>query len=94
MARWTTTPQEYAHVRSIIVDGPIYGKVIIGMQDGRQIPGLLLGASSGNNVSENLDAGRGPIVTSIWGELSVQIDERKMITLDALDVAYVVQNSN
>ena len=94
MPKWSKTPEEYAHVRSIIVDGPIYGKVVIGMQDGTQLSGLLLGVGSGNDAGENLKAGKGPVVTGIWGELRVQLEGGQMTTLDALDVAYLTKNSN
>jgi hypothetical protein len=94
MATWTKTPQEYSHVRSIIVDGPIYGRVTVLMKDGQLISGLLTGSNSGNNIAENMNAGLGPVVSSIWGEIRVQLADGKMVTLDALEISHVTPNSN
>jgi hypothetical protein len=94
MAKWTTTPQEYAHVRSIIVDGPIYGNVEVTMNDGRKLRGFLTGSSSGNNVKENLDAGRGPIIDSIWGEIRIEPTGGNTLTLDAMEIFHVQQISS
>lgn len=91
MAKWTTTPQEYASVRSILVDGPFYGNVEITMNDGRKLRGFLTGVNMGNNAAQNLAAGKGPFTTSIRGEIHIVLTDGSTLTLDAMEIFHLQQ---
>lgn len=91
MVDWTKTKEEYEHVRHIMVDNTPFGNVEIHLKNGAVYSGLLAKSSLGNNVGENLAAGKGPAITSIYGEFELILADKQKITLSALDVAFVRQ---
>jgi hypothetical protein len=68
MVKWTTTPEEYEHARKVILEMPYGQQVSITMKNGAILEGWIVGSSSGNDVGDNLTRGRGPIITSMYGE--------------------------
>jgi hypothetical protein len=85
MRKWTSTPEEYSHVRNIMLELGGQPNVAFTMKDGSVIQGRVFGAESGTDGGENLDRGLGPVVTRMYGEIRVQTAEGEK-TFSALDV--------
>lgn len=86
MAKWTSTPAEYEHVRKIILDIIGIQRVSITMKNGATLEGWVVGTSSGTDVGENLSRGRGPLITSMYGEVRIQVQNGHVIVLPAVDI--------
>lgn len=86
MVKWTTTPEEYEHARRIILEMPYGQQVSITMKNGAILEGWIVGSSSGNDVGDNLTRGRGPIITSMYGEIRIQLQNGHVLVLPALDI--------
>ena len=91
MTKWTKTKEEYDHVRNIVVNY-LYGNVTIMLQNGNIIKGCIVGSNSGNNIRENMNAGLGPVSTSLHGELRVETEDDQTVIVSALDVKHIMQN--
>jgi hypothetical protein len=86
MVKWTTTPEEYEHARRVILEMPYGQQVSITMKNGAILEGWIVGSSSGNDVGDNLTRGRGPIITSMYGEIRIQLQNGHVLVLPALDI--------
>ena len=86
MVKWTTTPEEYEHARKVILEMPYGQQVSITMKNGAILEGWIVGSSSGNDVGDNLTRGRGPIITSMYGEIRIQLQNGHVLVLPALDI--------
>ena len=86
MVKWTTTPEEYEHARTVILEMPYGQQVSITMKNGAILEGWIVGSSSGNDVGDNLTRGRGPIITSMYGEIRIQLQNGHVLVLPALDI--------
>jgi hypothetical protein len=86
MVKWTTTPEEYEHARRVILEMPYGQQVSITMKNGAVLEGWIVGSSSGNDVGDNLTRGRGPIITSMYGEIRIQLQNGHVLVLPALDI--------
>ena len=89
MAHWTTTPEEYEHVRKTMLQIALGQRVTITTKDGSTHEGWIVGQYSGTNAGDNLRAGRGPSVTSIHGEIRLQPLTGPVIVISALDIQRV-----
>lgn len=99
MARWTKTPTEYEQARKIMLDATGAQPMIVQLKGGEIIKGVVVGTHQGTDVGDNLSAGRGPVVTSMYGEVRLQKDEGQTLLIDALDIEAIgtapkTQNSN
>lgn len=84
MPKWTTTGEEYNHVRNIMIELIGAPNVAFTMKDGTTIQGRVAKTNMGTDAGENLERGRGPAVTKMFGEITVQTDGER--TFSALDV--------
>jgi hypothetical protein len=99
MAKWTRTPAEYEHARKIILECPLGQTAFVTLKNGATIKGWIAGANTGTDVGDNLSAGRGPIVTSMYAEVKLQLENGQTLLIDAVDIqasgpAPRTQNSN
>lgn len=92
MARWTSTLEEYAHLRRICTEFSLCDKVTVNMKDGTTFVGIVTGSHPRVNADENPAAGEEPIVTSASCEIEVQLAQGETFTLDALDISDIVKN--
>jgi len=79
-------PEEYEHARRVILEMPYGQQVSITMKNGAILEGWIVGSSSGNDVGDNLTRGRGPIITSMYGEIRIQLQNGHVLVLPALDI--------
>jgi hypothetical protein len=88
MAIWTQTPAEYEHARQIILDATdFWGKRIrVHLTSGNTIDGWLVGTNSGTDVGQNMTAGRGPVVTRMYGEIQLLTETGQVIVLEAVGI--------
>jgi hypothetical protein len=85
MPKWTESAQDYERVRKLILEIPGGELVSITLKNGTVIDGWVVGTTSGTDIGENLRLGRGPLVTSMYGEIRLQIQNGHVIVIDAVD---------
>lgn len=72
MTKWTQTAEEYDHARSIMLALLGQPNVLFLMKDGSKIQGAIARTSMGTDVGENVVRGRGPMITKMYGEITVR----------------------
>ncbi|MBR1172846.1 hypothetical protein JQ617_02670 [Bradyrhizobium sp. KB893862 SZCCT0404] len=88
MPIWTTTAEEYEHARKIVLEATDFGgkKVVVHLTSGDAVTGWMLGSNSGTDVSENMAAKRGPVVTKMYGEIKLLTEAGHTIILEAVAI--------
>jgi hypothetical protein len=84
MHKRTATPEEYNHLRYIILETVGQPNVAFTMKDGTVIQGSVCGTTSGTDVGQNLERGLGPVVISMYGEISVRTPDGEEKIFSAL----------
>jgi hypothetical protein len=88
MPRWTTSPQEYNEAREALLDATEHaGRHVQVIVKGSTVHhGFLAGINSGTDVAENLDAGRGPMITKMYADIQLHVGTGQIILLAAQDI--------
>ena len=86
MFGWSTNREEYDHVRKIILDAPLLTKAVVNLKGGNSISGVVSGTNSRNDAGENIRLGRCPVVSSIFGEIILRLDNGQALVLNALEI--------
>ena len=90
MSKWTKTVDEYNQVRQIILDA-MPGPAFVTLKGGKILKGWIVGTNSGTDVGENLAAGRGPIITSMYGEVKLRLEAGETLLIDAVEIQAIGQ---
>ncbi|RVC71318.1 hypothetical protein EN759_00445 [Mesorhizobium sp. M00.F.Ca.ET.038.03.1.1] len=91
MYGWSTTPEEYNHIRKLIVEAPFLQKVEVRLKNGGTVTGIAAGSNSSNDVGENIRKGIGPVITSIFGEITLLLDSGHKLVLNALEIESIAK---
>ena len=85
MNGWTQTNEEYDRVRDIMINN-LFGEVTIELKNGSTVKGTIIGSHMANNAAENMRDGAGPRVTSIYGELRIELPNGQIVVVRANDI--------
>lgn len=94
MAKWTKSPTEYEHARKIILEAPYGQSSFVSLKGGTILKGWIAGTNSGTDVGDNLTAGRGPIITSMYAEAKLQLENGQTLLIDAVDIKAIAPAPN
>ncbi|UVK46780.1 hypothetical protein BPNPMPFG_002488 [Mesorhizobium sp. AR07] len=86
MFGWSSSAEEYQHIRQVMVEAPFGGDVIVSLLNGQPLAGTIVGTNSMNDAADNIRAGRGPRITSIFCEITLLLDNGHKIVLNAMEI--------
>lgn len=86
MVKWTEDSSEYDRVRNLMLKIELGSQISFKLKNGKTLKGHVAGFGTGTDVGVNLESGRGAIVTSMWGEIRVRLEDGNVVVVDAVDV--------
>jgi hypothetical protein len=92
MSDWTKTPEEYEQVRKLMNQVP-FGNATVQLKNGKQLKGVIVGQSSGTDAGIKFASTGRPLVSSMWGEFRLRLENGSIVVITAREIERIDCNS-